>query len=127
MDAGFSIGGEFYSFPSGFRLGDPVLVAEVTGLEWMDFAEMLDNGDSRTLAGLIAVAVWQKHPTWRRDKVVRFVEQIELDSIEVQAPEDDARPPEPGTTGRSPETSTGSSDEAALSEPPSLASSGALS
>lgn len=114
--------------PQGFRLGDPVLVAEVTGLPWIEFAQMLDEGDSRTLAGLVAVAVWQKHPDWRREKVVRYVESISISDLEVDSPSD-ARPPEPeaDTTGRSAATSTGSSDSPDRSEAVSLASSGALS
>lgn len=127
MDAGFEINGEFYPFPTGFRLGDPVLVTNITGLEWLEFAELLDAGDSRALAGMVAVAVWQKHPTWRRDKVVRFVEQIQLDDLGVQVPEADPVPLDgTATTGRSPETSTGLSDSTGPSDAESLSSSGAL-
>lgn len=114
--------------PQGFRLGDPVLVAEVTGLPWMEFAQLLDDGDSRTLAGIVAVAVWQKNPDWRREKVVRYVESISITDLEVDTP-GDARPPEleADTTGSSAATSTGSSDNLDPSEPVILASSGALS
>lgn len=80
-EPGFEIGGETYPFPQGFRLCDPVLVAEVTGMSWMEFAELLDDQDPRTLAGLIAVSVWQKNPRWKRDKVIHFVEGLELDAI----------------------------------------------
>lgn len=128
MDAGFEINGEFYPFPTAFRLGDPVLVAEVTGLEWMEFAEMLDEGSPRTLPGLVAVSVWQKNPGWRRDKVVRFVEAIDQDAVTVVQPEGtDAGPPDVAdTTGTSPGGSTASSDSSVPSDAESLSSSGAL-
>lgn len=120
---GFSIGTEFYPFPSSFRLGDPVLVAEVTGIGWNEFTELLDDGDPRTLAGLVAVSIWQKHPTWRRDKVVRHVEGLEMDALEFEDPgEDDAAPPlnggaSTGITAPSPATSTSSSPPTTPSEP----------
>jgi hypothetical protein len=120
-EPGFSIGTEFYPFPSSFRLGDPVLVAEVTGISWNEFAEMLDDGDPRTLAGLVAVAVWQKNPGWRRERVLRYVEALEMDALQFQGDvEGDAGPPgvagDSGITEHSPATSTSSSDEKDPSE-----------
>lgn len=121
-EPGFSIGNDFYPFPSSFRLGDPVLVAEVSGLAWNDFAEMLDDGDPRTLAGLVAVAVWQKNPSWRRERVLRYVESLDMDALEFQGePEADAGPPlddvaDSATTDNKPATSTSSSDTKTASE-----------
>lgn len=106
-EAGFTIGSEFYPMPAGFRLADPVLVGEVTGLSWDEFATMLDTGDPRSITGMIAVAVWQKHPEWKRDKVARFVENIELDAIEATGGDDADPPPvEAPTSDGSPEPST---------------------
>lgn len=118
-EPGFEIAGQFYGFPSSFRLCDPVLVAEVTGLAWNDFAQLLDEQDPRTLAGLVAVGVWQKHPRWRRDKVIEFVQSVEMDALSfagVDTPElpegADAGPPEPSaTTVSEPWSSTASADE----------------
>lgn len=114
---GFNIGDDFYAFPTKFRLGDPVLVAEVTGMPWNDFAELLDSGDPRTLAGLVAVAIWQKHPGWRRERVLRHVEGLELDTLVFSSPEpeEDEAAPQPSagasdTTPESPATSTPTSD-----------------
>jgi hypothetical protein len=63
QEAGFRIGGVFYPAPRAYRLEDPVLVREVTGLSWDDFAELLDDAgvvaDPVALVGVIAVAVWQ--------------------------------------------------------------------
>lgn len=120
-EPGFEIGGEFYAFPQAFRLCDPVLVAEVTGLSWIEFTELLDEQDPRTLSGLVAVAVWQKNPRWKRDKVIQFVERVELDAIGFSgsAAEDDAGPPDlvaPEVTGDSIASSTLTSDELEASD-----------
>lgn len=82
----FSIGKQDFYFPDSFRLGDPVLIEEVTGKDFTEFAEMLDDPHRRkspvVLAGLVAVAVWQAHPTWRRDRVRRFIEETAQESLE---------------------------------------------
>jgi len=98
MDPGFEIGGNLYPFPTSFRLGDPVLVEQVTGLDWPTFTNRLDDADYDedlvTLSGLIAVALWQSNPTWRRDRVVREVERLNLESVKVvgDEPADDSPP-----------------------------------
>lgn len=123
-EPGFEIAGQFYGFPSSFRLCDPVLVAEVTGLAWNDFAQLLDEQDPRTLAGLVAVGVWQKHPRWRRDRVIEFVQSVEMDALSfagVDTPElpegADAGPPEPSdTTDSEPWSSTPTADEKEASD-----------
>lgn len=108
-DPVFVIDGTEYPVPTAFRLGDPVLVADVTGMDWMDFAELLDegSGDPRAMLGLLSVAVWQKHPTWRRDKVARFVEQVPMEQLRVEGGDDEGNPPvaDPATTGSSPAVS----------------------
>lgn len=121
---GFNIGDDFYPFPTNFRLGDPVLVTEVTGMEWNDFAELLDGGDGdpRTMTGLIAVAVWQKHPGWRRERALRYVEGLDLESLTFKQPEEaeSADPPteagDTATTAVSPATSTPTREQQAPSD-----------
>lgn len=114
-EPGFEIAGEFYKFPVTYRLCDPVLVAEITGLDWEEFAERLDNKDPRVLPGLLAVGVWQKYPRWKRDKVVNYVQTVEFDALsfpDVTTPEDDAGPPElAATTASATESSTPASGE----------------
>jgi hypothetical protein len=100
---GVEIYKRFYPWPDRFRLGDPVLVKEVTGMRWPDFASALDEFDSSeppdqvVLAGLIAVAFWQGNPQMSRDKARRALERIPMEEIEIvegdEAPEDDAAPP----------------------------------
>lgn len=89
---GFEIKGRFYPFPASFRLGDPVLVSEVTGLDWPTFTARLDDPaydeDLVVLSGMIAVAVWQKHPTWRRDRVARYIESLDMDRLSFVGPTD---------------------------------------
>jgi hypothetical protein len=91
----------FYPWPDRFRLGDPVLVKEVTGMRWPDFAQALDEMDADevpdqvVLAGLIAVAYWQGNPHMSRDKARRALERIPMEDIEIiEGDEGDARPPE---------------------------------
>ncbi len=96
---GFVIHGEFYASPTAFRLGDPVLVSELTGMKFPDFALALDaqeDGDSLDpvlLAGLIGVSVWQRFPKWPRARVVGFVQTLDLASIGFTAPEEEDESP----------------------------------
>lgn len=105
-EAGFQIGKRFYPFPGSFRLGDPVLVREVTGMDWGEFVEKLpsdeddigfvEESDAIVLLGLVAVAVWQGNPTWRRDKVSRYVQSLDMTDVQPVGGEEEAeeRPPE---------------------------------
>ena len=96
----FKIGAETYEFPTRFRFCDPVLIRELTGLEFQEFAERLDDqqknpadaGDPAIMTGLLGVAIWQKNPAWKRERVVRHVEGLNLDEFSVEA--GDAGPPE---------------------------------
>jgi hypothetical protein len=99
---GVEIYKRFYPWPESFRLGDPVLVKEVTGMRWPDFAQALDEmeedevPDQVVLAGLIAVAFWQGNPQMSRDKARRAVERISMDDVEILEADDggvDASPP----------------------------------
>lgn len=97
---GVEIYKRFYPWPDSFRLGDPVLVNQITGMRWPDFVQALDDQnqaiedaeemgteppqpDQVVLAGLIAVAFWQGNPTMSRDKARRALERIPMDDIEV--------------------------------------------
>ena len=108
---GVEIYKRFYPWPESFRLGDPVLVKEVTGMRWPDFAQALDEMDPEeapdqvVLAGLIAVAFWQGNPLMSRDKVRRTLERIPMEEFEIvegdEGPvEGDASPPAEGGESR---------------------------
>jgi|GEM_PF-3963010 len=116
-ETAFVIDGREYPVPQAFRLGDPVLVSEVTGLQWMDFAELLDEGanDPRVMLGLIAVSVWQANPGWKRDRVARFVEQLAMDQVDFVSPDDDEQ--ENPTVAAEPAATTGSSPGRSEPEP----------
>lgn len=104
--------GRFYSWPASFRLGDTVLIEKVTGLSWPEFVERVPEDDDEipemagtedmvVLIGLMAAGIWQAHPSWRRDKVVQYVERLDQDRVkfigggeEEPAEEGDERPPE---------------------------------
>jgi hypothetical protein len=112
--ARFKIGNVEYPIPSRFRFCDPVLIRELTGLEFQDFAERADDqqkeaarneelikqgnppeeimGDPAIMTGLLGVAIWQANPTWKRERVVRYVESLGMEEFSVEA--DDAGPPE---------------------------------
>lgn len=83
---GFEIDGRRYPFPESFRLGDPVLVAELSGMPFPEFAEKLQDEEERkdpaVLIGLVGVAVWQGNPRWRRARVVEYVQQIDTEGFE---------------------------------------------
>jgi hypothetical protein len=98
QQSGVEIYKKFYPWPTRFRVGDPVLVREVTGMSWPEFAAALDEMeqeggtmDQVVLAGMIAVAFWQGNPQMTRERVRRAVERIPQDDLElIDGDEDDA-------------------------------------
>lgn len=120
-EAGFVIDGNTYAFPTRFRLGDWVLIRDVTGLESGEFATRIDDvrervnageeiptGESSllTMVGMVAVAVWQANPRWTRDRVRQYVESLDIATFEMVRG-DDAVPP----TGVPASPSSGTSSE----------------
>lgn len=147
---GVEIYKRFYPWPSSFRLGDPVLVKEVTGMKWPEFMQALDeqneaieeaeqmgapspSPDQVVLAGLIAVAFWQGNPTMSRDKARRALERIPMEDIEAvdgDEGEADLGPPAQGAaSGAEPTTSSASelSPELSTESPAQGSSSGETS
>lgn len=126
---GVRIGGRFYPFVEQFKHGDPILIHEVTGLDWDSFSDMLAKaGDGRSVnpivqTALIAVAIQREHPTWSRREVSDFLRDIDLGSEEyvgTGGKEDEEAVLPPSESG---ETSS-SSDE---TSPPSPESPSSLS
>jgi hypothetical protein len=125
---GVEIYKRFYPWPDRFRLGDPVLVKEITGMRWPDFVAALNDVDEDeapdqvVLAGLIAVAFWQGNPQMSRDKARRAVEKIPQEEIEIidsdVADEGDAIPPAPAGAGN--QSSTTSSESAVSPAAPAV-------
>lgn len=132
-EPGYMIAGTFYPMPKKFRLGDPVLVSELTGLEWTEFSEALNDerlGASPVVQiGLVGVAVWQARPTWKRRRVVDFVEAIPEDAVTFEpgvSTDDPDDPPdgsipnaEAGQAGNLPDSPATSTPPAADSQEPS--------
>lgn len=133
-----------------FRMGDPVLVTEVTGLTWPEFeagahtmeqeyrtAIDLGNedefqGNPIILTGLMAVAFWHGNPMMTRAKVVKAVERIPIVDVDfIPGEEDDVGPPaETEAAGEKlPQTSNGSdpSQERSTETTPPVSSSDAMS
>lgn len=127
QQAAFLIDGVAYPVPSAFRLADPVLVKDVTGLEWPEFEARYTTtreavsrgekaGDAIIVLGLIAVAVWQMNPSWKRERVARFVEQVDFESLDSQGPvaaaeEPTKLPPEVGGARESQNGSASSTED----------------
>src|SRR5262245_23278325 len=132
---GVEIYKRFYPWPDAFRLGDPVLVKEITGMRWPDFVQALDEQneaiemaeemgmpspqpDQVVLAGLIAVAFWHGNPMMNRDKARRALERIPMDDIELidgDEGEVDLSPPaQAGAAAETAQQTTSNGSEASL-------------
>ncbi len=116
---GVRINGVFYPFVDKFKHGDPILIYEVTGLDWDTFAAMLEQAEENetanpiTQTALIAVAVQRQHPGWSRHKVSAFIRNLDLGTEEFEGLTDeeeaDALPPSP--------SGSSSNNSATTSEP----------
>jgi hypothetical protein len=117
-EQGFEIHSTFYRMPEAFRMGDPVLVEDVSGLTWTEFSDRMDDtgGDPAVMLGMLAVAVWQANPKWRRDRVARFVESVDIADVKFigDEAEEDARPPDVEDSPKA-ENSTSKSGQPAAS------------
>lgn len=100
---GFEIRGRFYPWAQQMRMLDPLLVTEVTGMSYNDFLQVwqgtLDGDevdvDPVVMNGLIAVAIWQQHTDWTRARVVKFMERLAQEDLDLTGSEEevDASPP----------------------------------
>lgn len=85
---GFKVGGHFFPFVHEYKHGDPILIHEVTGLEWNEFAELLADaadGPANPIleTALLAISVQHAQPTWSRKRVNDFVRNLALGSEEI--------------------------------------------
>lgn len=85
-EAGVKLGGEFYSYDTRVKPTDSRLIRDVTGLSFREWAEALNGGDFEGVLGLTAVSVARSHPEWRRDDVVRYLEQFDMEQFEEVLP-----------------------------------------
>lgn len=99
-ETGFKIGDRIYPLPEAYGSLDPVLVYEATGLDFQDFAERLQNIDGMktdfvALQGVVAVSIWHGNPDWTRQKVLKFMQNLDISSYEFVSAEGeaDAGPP----------------------------------
>jgi len=128
--SGVEIYKRFYPWPDAARLGDPVLVSEITGMRWPDFelaraeySQAVDEAremgadpptaDPILFIGTVAIAFWQGNPMMTRDKVRRALERISMDDIEVidgDEGEVDVGPPAQGGVEAAPEMTSNASE-----------------
>jgi hypothetical protein len=144
---GFEYRGRFYKLPGvdDFRAGDPALFNEATGLRWLDFLEAMvaiedededalpDIDVTLVLDGMMAVAIWQANPRWRRDKALHFFQSMKKSEIEMLMPdeedetedsaqnEEEVPLPTPGAepSSSSPSPSTNGSEDPSTTSSPS--------
>lgn len=104
--AAFKIAGVEYPIVNDFTLGDPILISEITGLDFPVFLEKLKADEERAkeaeelgeepsrdpvlLAGLVAASVWRVNKKWSRDKVMNFVERTSFDALEVEGDDEES-------------------------------------
>ena len=102
--------------------GDAVLIRELTGLRFTEFADRLgdmqtdpDAGpDQDVLLAMVGCAVWHRNPRWSRERAVRFAERINMaDFTPVEG--DDADPPSDPAASPSTDSSAGSTSSPAPS------------
>jgi hypothetical protein len=131
MESGYKIGDRIYPVATSFRLGDPLLIQELTELSWDEFRARIKAEEKRIEAwftaeaegvpeeeredppaedpfvalGMIGVAVAQKNPAWPRAKVVEYVRNLEGDAVEFIAGEEPEKPE--GDEERPPEEPAG--------------------
>ncbi len=126
---GVRIGPTFYPFVDQFKHGDPILIHEVTGMNWDEFSEMLSKaGDGRSVnpivqTALIAVAIQRVHSTWSRREVSEFVRNLDLGDEEYVGGEavkdEEMLPPnESGESSDSSEETSSTSPESPSSQSP---------
>ena len=130
---GFETRGRFYPWPQQFRLMDPLLVSEVTGMPYNQFLEAwqttianVEDGDTEAnvdpvvLNGLVAVGVWQQHPEWRRERVVRFLEQVTTDDLDITSADEGEGDAVPPLNGESSSESRSGQSVSSVPSPPTL-------
>ena len=148
--SGVEIYKRFYPWPDAARLGDPVLVSEITGMKWPDFeiaqaeySQAVEDAremggeppspDPILFVGMVAIAFWQGNPMMTRDKARRALERISMDDIELidgDDLEDDVGPPAQGgaeAAQTTPLSESGSSPEQFTETNPQDSSSAVMS
>lgn len=109
-----------YPIPTDYKPLDAVLIYELTGMEYVEYLEALDDDskDVRATPGLLGLTLWRANPGWSRSQVAAGVQRIGPGDWRVEggepdlADEGDVRPPgeaspdaKADTTGTKPETS----------------------
>lgn len=67
-----------YPIPTDYRPLDAVLIYELTGMEFVEYLEALDddNKDIRAIPGLLGIALWRANPDWSRGQVMKSVLRV---------------------------------------------------
>lgn len=113
QENGVSLGGEFYSLENPrIKITDNRLIKDLTGLSMTEFAEAWERGEYEAMLALLAVQIARQHPEWRREDVIRFLDQYDMDELKEILParvDDQPDPPAQEETVPQPLSSTKSS------------------
>lgn len=127
QEAGYQIGKRFFPFPTSFRMLDAVLIRDLTGMNWDEFLGAMPDeddpeaiGDPIVMAGMLGVAVWQQNPMWRRDKVVRFVQGVNIEEVEAVGLSDETAAEEGEEVPLEPTNGSKDSEKSVLASVPAL-------
>lgn len=90
QEPGFKLDGEFYPWVESYDIPTTVVVEQVTGMTFQDWAEHVDEGNvsqmpsTTTILGLMAAAIHQKYRAWPLSKIRRLLTvDMASDSLEV--------------------------------------------
>lgn len=93
-EAGFKLDGEFFPWSDNFDIPTCMLIEQVTGMPFEEFAEAIDaGGDSvsvSVMAGMMAAGIHKKYPNWTTRKIKRLLAfDPGSDALEIINPSDD--------------------------------------
>lgn len=100
QQAGFEIHGRFYPMPTTIKGRDPIVIKEVSGMTFREFAEASDDPSSAFDPGVVitwvAIAVWRANPGWSRATLLGYIGDLDFDAIKgVGANEEEGAPAGP--------------------------------
>lgn len=110
-----------YPFPDDYKPLDAVLIYDLTGMEYVEYLEALedDNKNLRATPGLLGVVISRAKPTWSRGQIAAEVQKIGAQDWRVEGGEqplaagDAVVPPDERATAKTASKPSSSSSEQA--------------
>ena len=87
-EAGFKLDGEFYPWATHYDIPTCMVVEQVTGMPFEDYAEAADEAGDRPsvtiMAGMMAAAIHQKYPNYTARKLRKLLKvDMGSDALEI--------------------------------------------